>query len=812
MADITSFAQASQAFAEIRQHLAGDEGIAAVRSYAADNADLYRSLLNNERYAQFDGAVRSAMSVAEDAVRVPIQQAVNTVTYAVGSQPTSISATVDSDMVRSSVPANASVPTSREPGHATYSTYLNSHQEQMTAENAKDVDYNILSELSYTAKWSKSDEYAKATQREGITVREYCNGLLEHLDDTPENMQRRNYLKEMAESDRFSGLTIDHALGNIGSGGGSQTQVLVIGTGNGHAVMAVQGTDGTLKDWGNNGRFAGSDPIQEEQWVTSVLNRYASDYTSFDLTGHSQGGREAVTAAMFMDDENRDRIRRVVSNDGPGYSDAFLEKHTDQVRQIEGKVLNVRPDGSYVGRLLTGIGEVKTVESTSIITGYKDGKAKHTVIHEGTCWYVDESGNYIEPRITGLGIAYDAEQLIKQGYSELIQDTTPVLARFLSTYMPEDRVDYYLEGVFNLFDGGNGDVDFGSFNSDAAKELGKEFIEEFKADMDKLNREQLTDFEYSTLIVCEAFNDFYSEVDEWLTYAEIFCYGMSLALSETVVGGAFFLALGEAIETVHEALRIGDYICKGIRIILNVTAYLRAAEKKKARDAYIGNHPDIIVHSQYLLDAASHLSRVATCLGEANESYSAMLNHFKNRVRKLATDAAQTFVGENEWVESISNVSRNDAAGYCLLHGVKRIGSAGINRVSKGAATIQDIADKTDRVLAEASLPASPFFRVTPSKLSQAGADGSARADMIEVQKKKVDGMIGSLKGQYVGEDADSLNSKWANEYVVELEKLVETYRTLFDNLQTIAGIYSRYQNDTIEAFQNMRLGLGLFD
>ena len=217
MADITSFAQASRAFADIRQQLQGNEDIAAVRSYAVENADLYQSLLSNERFAQFDGAVRDVFSVAQDAVRIPVQQAVNTATYALGIDPVFISGKMDPDAVRSSASANASVSASRGPGHATYSPYLNSHQEQMTAGNAKDVDYNILSELSYAAKWSKNDEYIKASQREGITVKEYCNGLLEHLEDTPENMLNRNYLKEVAESDRFSGLTVDHALGNIGS-------------------------------------------------------------------------------------------------------------------------------------------------------------------------------------------------------------------------------------------------------------------------------------------------------------------------------------------------------------------------------------------------------------------------------------------------------------------------------------------------------------------------------------------------------------------------------------------------------------------
>lgn len=833
MADITSFAQASQAFAEMKRQLAENEDIKAIRNHAVENADVYQTLVQDERYAQFDGAVREVMSFAEDSVRVPIQQAINTADYNLGRPPKSfaeyraealrekgqtdvsgvvgtesvpVSATPNASVLRAESVSAASVSESRAPGHPTYSAYLNSHQEQMTADNAKDVDYNILSELAYAAKYNRhgthSEEYAKAAQQENVTVKQYCEDLLKYMDESPDNLIERNFLKEMAESERYGNLTIDHALGN--TGGGSETQVLVIGTGDGHAVMAVQGTNGTVNDWKNNGGFAGSEPIAEERWVTSVLNRYASEYDSFDLTGHSQGGREAITAGMFMDEENRSKINRIISNDGPGYSDAFYEKYGDLIKQIEDRVTTIRPDGSYVGRLLNGVGEEKIVQSVTITTGYKEnGDPKTTVIHEGTCWYVDENGNYVET---------DAKI-----WSKPIQTITPILTEFLTTYMPEERVEYYIGEVFGLFGKDNGELSFSMTPGETldailkAKDLGKEFIEEFKAGMDKVNQEQLSDAEYSLLIVCEAYNDFYSEVDGWLTAAELFCDGMALALSETVFGGAFFAALGEAIEIVHEALKIVDYICKGIRIVLNVIAYLRAVEKKKKREAYIANNQNISVQIQSLQDAASYLYQVAKSLKNTNSSYSEMLGHFKNKVRNFVVDGIESVVGENEWVETISNVSRNNAAGHCLLRGVKRIGDYGINRVSNGAAAMNAIAEKSLHLLDQASLPCGSFFSVTPITLSQAGADGSTRADMIIEQAERVNDQIDSLKGDYIGEDADSLNAKWA-EYNEQLGQLADQYRTLFNNLQTIADIYLKYQNETIETFQNMRLGLGLFD
>ena len=342
--------------------------------------------------------------------------------------------------------------------------------------------------------------------------------------------------------------------------------------------------------------------------------------------------------------------------------------------------------------------------------------------------------------------------------------------------------------------------------------LGEEFIEEFKADMDKLNREQLNDCEYSILVVCEAFNDFYSSVDGYLLGAEVFCEVMAVALSETVIGGEIFAAFAESIKIVRTALKVVNYICMGVRIALNITAYIRAAKKKKIREKYIANHPEIEVQVQHLQSASEYLHQVAACLQRADQCYDDMLGHFKNKVRKLATDLAQEVTGENKWVDSISNVSRNNAAGYCLAHGVKRIGNSGIGRVNKGAATIGEIADKTGHVLSALSLPGSSYIRVLPTNLSQAGANGATRADMIQEQMEKVDNMIASLKGQYIGKDADSLSAKWSGEYVSALETIAKAFRQRFDQMQEIAGMYSQYQSETIETFQNMRLGLGLFD
>ena len=182
-------------------------------------------------------------------------------------------------------------------GASSFSAYLQSDQEALSGDNARTADYSVLSQLSYASKWSDDESYQNAVNRENVTVKEYCNGLLEHSDQLS-NVERQ-YLQELSESKRFSDLKLDHSIGNTGEDG-ANTRVLVLSNGDGHAFVSVQGTNGTVEDWANNAHFAESRPTDEERLVATIVDRYASEYESIDLTGHSQGGREAITSAILQ--------------------------------------------------------------------------------------------------------------------------------------------------------------------------------------------------------------------------------------------------------------------------------------------------------------------------------------------------------------------------------------------------------------------------------------------------------------------------------------------------------------------------------
>ena len=80
-------------------------------------------------------------------------------------------------------------------------------------------------------------------------------------------------------------------------------------------------------------------------------------YDSLSLTGHSLGGNLAEHGTIVLADEKRfglkNKIDRCCSMDGPGFSDEYLRKHSQQIGEMSGKMRHMR--WSAVGNLLNDL-------------------------------------------------------------------------------------------------------------------------------------------------------------------------------------------------------------------------------------------------------------------------------------------------------------------------------------------------------------------------------------------------------------------------------------------------------------------------
>lgn len=135
----------------------------------------------------------------------------------------------------------------------------------------------------------------------------------------------------------------------------------LIDTGDGGAIIGCRGSEScdleqTVKDWviADVGRVdneltaqqADSTKYMEELYYGGYLDQY--DHIS--LTGHSLGGSLATHSAISAPEGMQEKIDKVISFDGPGFSDEYLKAHKEQLGRVREKLNHY--EWSWVGGLL----------------------------------------------------------------------------------------------------------------------------------------------------------------------------------------------------------------------------------------------------------------------------------------------------------------------------------------------------------------------------------------------------------------------------------------------------------------------------
>lgn len=300
-----------------------------------------------------------------------------------------------------------------------------------TSDNITTADYAVYAELSYASKQYDSQGYLNATQRTNVSVKEYAQGLLDEMPasnpynptenqaaydawnrqyGTKEYQNQREFLRTVANADRYADVTVDGS--ELMNAGNNRTNLLVVGYGDGKAVMTIQGSDGTVADWGQNTHLGVRD---SETWSTRKCEEYAQNYTSIDLNGHSQGGHEAITVAVLGDDSFKGKIGQVVSLDGNGHTKAFAEEYASEIAKLDGKIIHYNPGNSIVGELEHGINAGNTVYVETNGTGLFD----QGNIHPATSWrYELNGGAQTTERSAGSIIFSDVMNFVADNCSE----------------------------------------------------------------------------------------------------------------------------------------------------------------------------------------------------------------------------------------------------------------------------------------------------------------------------------------------------------------------------------------------------------
>ena len=232
-----------------------------------------------------------------------------------------------------------------------------------------DVDNLILSLLAY------SDFKGIISMDEGsppISIAELYSKYTEAGKNQSElACNPKPVFEKCAKTNRFGNIMVKDYVDIVNQGRQFQFAAMTFQLGDGTVYAAFRGTDNTLVGWREDLNFSFMEATPAQLCAAEYLDIVCEKTNDPVRTGgHSKGGNLAMYAAAFCEDQNKDRIVRVYSNDGPGFNEIIAEN--ENYKNILDRVSLAIPEGSPIGILLFNKQDKKVVESTG-----KNGAAQH---------------------------------------------------------------------------------------------------------------------------------------------------------------------------------------------------------------------------------------------------------------------------------------------------------------------------------------------------------------------------------------------------------------------------------------------------
>ncbi len=235
---------------------------------------------------------------------------------------------------------------------------------------------------------------------------------------------------------------------------------------NGDAYVSFRGTDNSLVGWKEDFNMAFETGVPSQLRAVQYLERVARSVKGrLYLGGHSKGGNLAVYAAAHCKPATYERIERVFSHDGPGFTAETLASADFAERCA--KVSKTVPESSLIGMMFEQQEDYAVVRSTSV------GATQHdpfSWVVEGnafamaerlsrTAGYLDQSLNQWVRSMTPeeragfvnalFSVLYAGGQDTLAGLKGNLSETLPaMLAQFAD--LDQAQRSYLVQAVFGL--------------------------------------------------------------------------------------------------------------------------------------------------------------------------------------------------------------------------------------------------------------------------------------------------------------------------------------------------------------------------
>lgn len=187
--------------------------------------------------------------------------------------------------------------------------------------------------------------------------------------------------------------------------------------------ISFEGTDDKISGWLEDGALFYMFPVPAQKEAIKYINHNIPVFSKrkYILGGHSKGGNLALVAGMYANPFIKNKIIKIISNDGPGLRLEQLE--SNKYKKIEEKYALIVPEYSVIGLLL------RHKEPLHVVSSNKKG----LLAHDAGTWGVNGT-NLESANLSDFSKSFD--KLIK---------------RWLDNYNDEERKKI-ISDIAKIFD------------------------------------------------------------------------------------------------------------------------------------------------------------------------------------------------------------------------------------------------------------------------------------------------------------------------------------------------------------------------
>mgnify|MGYP000845780404 FL=1 len=225
-----------------------------------------------------------------------------------------------------------------------------------------DVDNLILTELAYA---TMENIVSGLNSEKEITLKEFSSQYKKlkynqsYMANDPHPL-----ISATGKSKRFGNIKLKYYVNEVNQEKEVQFSAVTFILDYKHCYVAFRGTDNSLVGWREDFILSYADESNGQNKSIEYLN-YVGNNTDKNIIvgGHSKGGNFAIYASAFCQKKVSKKIKRVYSNDGPGFNQSVTEK--SGYKEILPKVKLIIPEDSIIGIIMSNTEKKSVVKSNA---------------------------------------------------------------------------------------------------------------------------------------------------------------------------------------------------------------------------------------------------------------------------------------------------------------------------------------------------------------------------------------------------------------------------------------------------------------